>query len=58
MKMFLNDKEVTIAELKYALDNLDYGPPDGGTFETMALYDISENGDMFFEIEVNSAFLI
>ena len=56
MKLFLNDKEVTLAELKDALDNLDYGPPDGGTFETLALYDINADGDMYFDIEVNSAF--
>ena len=56
MKMFLNDKEVTVMELRRALDDLDYGPPDGGTFETLALYDINEDGDMYFEIEVNSSF--
>lgn len=56
MKLFLNEKEVTLAELKDALDNLDYGPPDGGSFETMALNDIDENGNMHFDIEVNSAF--
>lgn len=56
MKLFLNDKEVTLEELKFALDNLDYGPPDGGTFETLALNDINADGDMYFDIEVNSAF--
>ena len=50
MKLFLNDKEVTLAELKFALDNLDYGPPDGGTFEALELYDIKD-GDMYFESE-------
>lgn len=56
MKLFLNDKEITLAKLKSALDNLDYGPPDGGTFETMALVEITAAGDMYFDIEVNSAF--
>lgn len=55
MKMFLNDKEVTLAELKDALDNLDYGPPDGGTYEALELFDIKD-GDMYFEITVNSSF--
>ena len=56
MKLFLNNKEVTISELKSALDNLDPGPADGGTFEIMALDDINEDGDMFFEINGYSTF--
>ena len=56
MKLFLNDKEVTLEELKFALDNLDYGPPDGGTFETLALNDIDEDGNMYFDIEAYSTF--
>lgn len=56
MRFFLNDNEVTLADLKQVLGNLDYGPPDGGTFETMALVEITADGDMCFEIEVNSAF--
>lgn len=55
MKIFLNDKEVTMEELKQTLDNLDYGPPDGGAYEALELYDI-KNGDMYFEITVNSSF--
>lgn len=55
MKMFLNDKKVTLTELKSALDNLDHGPPDGGTFEALELYDIKD-GNMYFEITVNSSF--
>ena len=56
MKIFLNDKEVTLVELKLAFDNLDYGPPDGGTFEIIALSDIDTNGNMHFDIERFSAF--
>ena len=55
MRYFLNDNEVTLADLKQALDNLDYGPPDGGTYEALELYDIKD-GDMYFEITVNSSF--
>ena len=55
MKIFLNDREITLAELKQVLDNLDYGPHDGGTFEALELYDIKD-GDMYFEITVNSSF--
>lgn len=56
MKFFLNDNEVTLGDLKQALDNLDYGPPDGGTYETMELVEISDNGDMYFEITIDSTF--
>ena len=56
MRFFLNDNEVTLADLKQALGNLDYGPPDGGTFEAMELFEISDDGDMYFEITVNSTF--
>ena len=56
MKLFLNDKEVTIAQLKQALDNLDYGPPDGGEYEAIELYDIDKDGNLYFEIIVNSTF--
>ena len=56
MKLFLNDKEVTLNELRRALDNLDYGPPDGGTFEILVLEDIDSEGNLYFEIEVGSAF--
>lgn len=56
MKLFLNDKEVTITELKSALDNLDPGPADGGTFEIIELCGINEDGDMFFEINGYSTF--
>ncbi len=56
MRFFLNDNEVTLADLKQALGNLDYGPPDGGAFEEMELVDISDDGDMYFEIVVNSTF--
>lgn len=56
MKLFLNNKEVTITELKLAFEKLDPGPPDGGSFEIMELYDIDENGNMFFEIEGYSSF--
>lgn len=56
MMLFLNDNEVTIGGLKDALENLDYGPPDGGSFEIIALVDISADGDMYFEVEKHSAF--
>ena len=55
MALFLSDKEVTLEELKHALDNLDYGPPDGGTFEVLELYDIKD-GNMYFEITIHSLF--
>ena len=56
MKIFLDDREVTLAELKQAFDNLDYGPPDGGTYETISLVDIIDDEDIYFEIEKYSAF--
>lgn len=56
MKLFLNNREVTITELKQTLDNLDYGPPDGGTYETLVLEDIDSDGNLYFEIEVGSSF--
>ena len=56
MKLFLNNVEVTIAELKQALDNLDYGPPDGGTYEVLELEDIDSDGNLYFEVVVGSAF--
>ena len=56
MKMFLNDKEITITELKQTLDSLDYGPPDGGTYETLALEDVDSEGNLYFVIEVGSSF--
>lgn len=56
MKLFLNNSEVTLDELKEQLYNLDCGPPDGGTFEIIVLSDIDTNGDMYFEVEKHSAF--
>lgn len=56
MKMFLDDREVGVVELKDVLDTLDNGPPDGGTFEIIALSDIDVNGNMYFEVERHSAF--
>lgn len=56
MKMFLDDREVNIMELKAVFDNLDYGPPDGGTFESMVLSDIDDKGNMYFDVEKYSAF--
>lgn len=56
MKLFLNDKEITITELKLAFENLNPGPADGGSFEIIELYDINEDGDMFFEINGYSTF--
>ena len=56
MKYFLNDNEVTLSDLKQTLGNLDYGPPDGGSFESLELVEISDDGDMYFEITINSAF--
>lgn len=56
MRFFLNDNEVTLGDLKQALGNLDYGPPDGGTYEAIELAEISDNGDMYFEIIVGSTF--
>ena len=56
MKLFLNNKETTITELKQVLDNLDYGPPDGGTYEALELEDIDNDGNLYFEIIVGSVF--
>lgn len=56
MRLFLNDNEVTLGDLKQALGNLDYGLPDGGSFESMELFEISDDGDLYFEIVVNSTF--
>lgn len=56
MKLFLDNKEVTIEELKLALDNLDYGPPDGGNFEEITLEKVDVNGNLFFETAWYSAF--
>ena len=56
MRFFLNDNEVTLADLKQALGNLYYGSPDGGTYEAMELCEINDDGDMYFEITVNSTF--
>lgn len=56
MRFFLNDNEVTLGDLKQALGNLDYGSPDGGTSEAMELCEISDDGDMYFEITTNSTF--
>lgn len=56
MRLFLDDREVTLSELKQTLDNLDYGPPDGGTFEVISLVDIIDDEDIYFEIEKYSAF--
>lgn len=56
MRFFLDDNEVTLGDLKQALGNLDYGPPDGGSFESMELCEISADGDLYFEIIVNSTF--
>lgn len=56
MRYFLNDNEVTLGDLKQALGNLVYCPPDGGTYEAMELVEISDNGDMYFEIIVGSTF--
>ena len=56
MKLFLNDKEVTLTELRHTFDNLDYGPPDGGTYESLELADIDSDGNLYFEIIVGSTF--
>lgn len=56
MRLFLDDKEVTLAELKHTLDNLYYEYPDGGTYETLALDDIDNDGNLHFIIEVGSTF--
>jgi hypothetical protein len=56
MKMFLGNNEVNEVELKSVFDTLDYGPPDGGTFEIIVLSDIDEKGNIYFDIERYSAF--
>jgi hypothetical protein len=55
-EIFLNDNEVTLGDLKQALGNLDYGPPDGVTYETLALDNIDNEGNLHFIIEVGSMF--
>ena len=56
MKMFIDGNEVTIEELKQKITDLDCGDFDGGTFEVVTLDHISENGDMYFEIEKYSTY--
>ena len=56
MKMFLNDKEINEAELKTALDTIDYGDPDGGDFEIIILSYIDVVGNMYFETAKYSTF--
>jgi hypothetical protein len=56
MKMFLDGNEVTVEGLKQALENLDCGEFDGGTFEVITLDHISAEGDMYFETERYSTF--
>lgn len=56
MRMFIDGNEITVKELKQALDNLDCGEFDGGTFEVITLDHISTDGDMYFETERYSTF--
>ena len=56
MRLFIDGDEVTIKELKHKLNDLDCGEFDGGTFETITLDHISEEGDMYFETEKFSVF--
>ena len=56
MKILLDGNEITVEELKQALNNLDCGEFDGGTFEVITLDHISVDGDMYFETERYSTF--
>ena len=40
MKLFYNNKEITLEELKYQLDN---------EVETIELFEIDDNGNLYFE---------
>ena len=48
MKYFLDDKEVTLAELSTTLENLDPGSESHSYTETIELIEI-KNGAMYFE---------
>ena len=56
MKLFLNDQEVTLDELREAQDNLKMCPNDGGDYETIELDDIDEEGNLYFWICGHSTF--
>ena len=55
MKMFLDDREVNIVELKAVCDNL-VGCPDGGDVEMIVLTGIDASGNIYFDIEKYSTF--
>lgn len=56
MRLFLDDREVTLSELKQTLDNLDYGSPDGGTYEVISLVDIIDDEDIYLQTEKYSIY--
>lgn len=47
MKLFYNNKEITLEELKYQLDN---------EIETIELFEIDEKGNLYFEKVVYGQF--
>ena len=56
MKMFLDDREVNVTELKAVFDTLNHGDPDGGDFEVIVLSYIDVADNMYFDIEKYSTF--
>lgn len=54
MKFILDDKEISLSELKNILDNLNPGPADGGDFEFLEIEDIDVEKDIIY-LRINSA---
>lgn len=55
MKLYLDEKEVTIKELKEAWNNLDSGPADGGDFEEIILDRVTDE-ELYFTTCVFNSF--
>ena len=56
MKLFLDNKEVTVAELKEANNNLELCDNDGGDYQTIELLDVDDEGNLHFETQWHSTF--
>lgn len=49
MKFILNDKEISLSELKNILYNeIDPGPPDGGDFEFLEIDDVDVENEIIY----------
>lgn len=56
LKMYLNDEEVTVEELRAAWNNLAICPMDGGDYESIELDEIDDEGNLHFSIYGHSTF--